>query len=130
MTNGQSGASAARIAGAIDGVDISGTAGTVTNFGTITGISEGVSLSSLIVGGSVINGQGGASSALISGGYASRSGALQAPSPISARSLEPQPTATLFFSTMAAASPMAGVARRPRLSQGNMLSRSEALPER
>ena len=100
ITNGQSGSSAGLIAGyGQDGVSITGTGGTVTNFGTITGASfkhGGVSISGsagtvanfgtiagtsapgygmadgvfLLAGnGSLNNGQSGSSAGLISGAY-------------------------------------------------------------
>ena len=65
VTNGQSGSSAGLISGWTSGVLIAGTAGTVTNFGTITGFRRhGVLLSA---GGSVTNGQSGRPPRLIAG---------------------------------------------------------------
>jgi len=75
VTNGQSGSAIGSIAGQSNGIDIAGSRGTVTNFGTITAsgaeyyyfryaIGLGVHLDA---GGSVTNGQSGSTGGLITG---------------------------------------------------------------
>ncbi len=68
VTNGQSGSSAGLISGHSEGVEIVGTAGTVANFGTIAATRIGTGIGVFLAGGgSVTNGQNGASAGSISG---------------------------------------------------------------